>query len=163
MCIFLILPFVVLLFFFEVHCVKRVELLLRGREVWPSVSSRDFVQGAGSAITAGVCPQHALVQTHGLTWVYIFCLRCVFIFYDFYSSNDLVLDHVIKLFIVLYRALKHGDFGWMLCVSGLWCSYYFLSLWGSQKGQNERTSVSAPLSWSYCCSWMARAVKSFIS
>lgn len=36
-------------------------------------------------------------------------------FYDFYS-NDLVLDHVIKLFIVLYRALKHGDLGWMLCV-----------------------------------------------
>lgn len=36
-------------------------------------------------------------------------------FYDFYS-NDLVLDHVIKLFIVLYHALKHGDLGWMLCV-----------------------------------------------
>lgn len=38
-----------------------------------------------------------------------------FIFYDFYYSNDLVLDHVIKLFIVLYHALTHGDLGWMVC------------------------------------------------
>lgn len=38
-----------------------------------------------------------------------------FFFYDFYS-NDLVLDHVIKLFIVLYHAMKHGDLSWMLCV-----------------------------------------------
>ena len=60
MCIFLILPFLVLccVVFFEVHCVKKSraapqteggvnEFLLR-------------VQGAASAITAGVCPHNML-------------------------------------------------------------------------------------------------------
>lgn len=65
--------------------------------------------------------------------VYFMSQMCFFFFfsfilYDFYS-DDVVLDHVIKLFIVLYRALQHGDLGWMLCVSGLWCcSSYFLKL-----------------------------------
>ena len=58
--------------------------------------------------------------------VYFVCLRCVFIFrflYYFYS-NDLVLDHVIKLFFVLYRAVRHGAVGWTVELSD---------------GQNERT------------------------
>lgn len=48
----------------------------------------------------------------------IFLSQMCFYFYIFYDlySNDLVLDHVTKLFIVLYHALKHGDLGWMLCV-----------------------------------------------
>lgn len=61
--------------------------------------------------------QYALAQVQALVSVYLpfFLSQMCFYLYDFYS-NDLVLDHVIKLFIVLYRALKHGDLGWMLCV-----------------------------------------------
>lgn len=82
----------------------------------------DFVQGAGSAITT--CFSAG-------SWFHVsvyFFVSDVFLFFrfffnDFYS-NDLVLDHVIKLFIVLYHALKHGDLGWMLCV---WTVVLFFS------------------------------------
>lgn len=48
MCTFLILPFVVLFFFpFEVHCVKRVELLLRRREALLSLSSMTLYREQG--------------------------------------------------------------------------------------------------------------------
>lgn len=47
----------------------------------------------------------------------------VFLFLDFFIflSSSVVLDHVIKLFIVLYHALKRGHFGldavcvWTVC------------------------------------------------
>jgi len=79
-----------------------------------------------------VAKSHVRVYISFVSDVFLL-LDIVFVFY----SDDLVLDHVIKLFIVLYHALKHGDLGWMLCV---W-TVVLLFCKGSQKGQNERTAV----------------------
>lgn len=68
--------------------------------------------------------QHALEQVHDHVSVFSFGLRCD----DFYS-NELVLDHVIKLFIVLYHAVKHGDLGWMLCVWTVVFLFFKLVRW----------------------------------
>lgn len=75
----------------------------------------------GQPLQRCVSTQHALVHVFStcecfLFFIIFFCLRCFYFLLLFFYSHDLVLDHVIKLFIVLYHALKHGDLGWMLCV-----------------------------------------------
>lgn len=171
MCIFfnfclLVVHFLLIIFSFSLRCTvwKRVKLLLGRREAL--LSCFVSVQGAGECVhttcfSAGVWSHVSVYFVSSQMWFYFYFFNSFYLMIFFFCAG-----HVIKLFIVLYHALKHGDLGWMLCVSGLWCSNYssssfFLSLWGSQRGQNERTcSIS-------CCSWMAQsecsAVKSLIS
>lgn len=57
--------------------------------------------------------------------VHFFVSDVFLVYFHFFMIFILVSSgHVIKLFIVLYHAMKHGHLSWMLCVSGLWCNYF---------------------------------------
>lgn len=173
MCIFLIFAFFVVLYFnFLLRCtVWQVELPLQAGGV--SESSPSWVGRHGRSVRVREC-MHSLAQVQALVWACVFLLflsQRRFFYFNFsdINSDDLVLDHVTKLFIVLYRADAWAFWAgccvcvceWVscvcVCVSGLWCYYdydyssnYFLSSWSSPKGQNERTSASeaaAVLEW----------------
>lgn len=152
MCIFLIsLP----LFFSFLRCTvwnSRAALRRRGAD-WVSPLSLCREQAWPSQQSMSML--HALVQVYSLMWVYIFLSQMYFNFVWF-LFNDSVLDHVIKLFFVLYRALKHEDLGWMLCVSGLWCNNnYFLSYRGIRRAIMREPQCHA------CGSWMGTRCEKF--
>lgn len=84
MCIFLILPFLVLccVVFFEVHCVKKKKSRAAPETEGGVTESPPCAGSSVGHYSRSVSTQHALVQVHGL-WVYILCHRCVLFFFSF--------------------------------------------------------------------------------
>lgn len=150
---------------FEVHCVKRVELLLRRREALLSLSSMTLYREQGRPLqqecvhtTCFSAGSWSHVSVYFFVWdVFLFFRFFLWFLFRWFSAGP--CDKALHCTVPCAEAWGFG-----LDAVCLDCGVIiFLSLSGSQKGQNERTLASAPYGWSYCCSWMAHAVKSLIS
>lgn len=88
-----------------------------------------------------------LVQVHGFTEVYIFCLRCFYflwfsmLFFFVLFCFFQVLDDMIDLFIVLYHVMKHGNLmcGWCVWTVALNVWGFFFSFQSCQAVRRART------------------------